>query len=1071
MQSLSLVCVALLAAAVNVGGQSPTSASIGGRVLDRRGRGLEGADVAMTNQVTGFVLRAITRGDGRYLIRGLDVGGPYTLTVRRIGWPKAARSGLVLSLGQQLQMDVSLDPEAVMLQAVDINAYRHREFSSGRAGVEVLLGDSVLHHLPVLNRDLYDLVRLVPQMSTWFAVTAVGAGPRANSIRIDGVTDQVPSSNLAAGQLYGGKVIPLDAVTEYRVSMSPYDVQQGSFAGVGVNVVTRSGTNALHGSVFAYGTNERLGPNVPYVRNAPYEKGQFGLSLGGPIIRDRVLFFVSSEVQHRSIPAQGTYAGNGVAGDGTLIVSPDDIARFQKLLDARGLVAGSAGPITNVNPSSSTFFRLDAPLPRWNSRLSVRGNYGRADSAIFARPTMLSPTNCSTSACFPLSSLQHSRWLDKRSASMSLGSNLPGGAYNELVAGAMHLVTGFRPTVDAPLILVSVPGVNGMPAVLQAGTHEIATGQRNVSRSTEITDNLSFSAGPHRLTIGASTQLFDLWAFQLRGSFGIWEFASLDSLQRGVASRYRITRDTGSVTAASGVYGSIYLSDEWQLSSRLLVTLGVRADESRVRAHTPYVSIVDSTFHLRTDRMPAPDIQWSPRLGFNYDLTRRDGARTQLRGGAGRFTGRAPLFWLFGGFAAYGLATRTLQCGLLPGDAGPAPAFRPSFRNPPLACAGGQSFGASTKGEIDVLDPRLHSPQSVRASVAVDRELPLGVVGTIEGLYTRTTQAIFYSPLNLREPAGVDPHGRVLYGAIDATGIATPARVDSRVGDVVSITNQSRDNAYDVTAELRKQTRNLDLALSFSFGRARDVESPRTVSALLTDNWRYARPVAGREDALTLGTSDFDQPYRVRASGTLRSPWQAFSTELSFFYVAGSGLPYTYVASGTSRRGDLNADGVVGNDPIYVPSSAHDTAEIQFGGSPAEVATQQASLDRFIDRSACLRKQRGRIMTRNRCRSPWMNVTNLAIRQTLYAAGAHSLQAEVQVFNVLNLLNAQWGRLALPTGLTLATTSQIPLLSQVGESTGTAPQPIYRFDATMSQYDSQNVDSYYQIQFGIRYSF
>ena len=357
------VCAALLTVAARSRAQSPTSASIGGRVLDRRGRGVQGADVAMTNQVTGFVLRAITRADGRYLIRGLDVGGPYTLTVRRIGWPKAARSGVLLSLGQQLQMDVTLDPEAVMLQAVGINASRNREFSSGRAGVEVLLGDSVVHHLPVFNRDLYDLVRLVPQMSTWFAATAVGAGPRANSIRIDGVTDQVPSSNLASGQLYGGKVIPLDAVTEYRVSLSPYDVQQGSFAGAGVSVVTRSGTNTLHGSLFGYGTNERLGPDVPYIRKAPYEKGQFGLSLGGPIIRDRLLFFVSSEMQRRSIPAQGTYVGDAGAGDGTLMVSPDDIARFQKLLSARGLVAGSAGPITNANPSSSTFIRLDAPLP------------------------------------------------------------------------------------------------------------------------------------------------------------------------------------------------------------------------------------------------------------------------------------------------------------------------------------------------------------------------------------------------------------------------------------------------------------------------------------------------------------------------------------------------------------------------------------------------------------------------------------------------------------------------------------------------------------------------------------
>ena len=141
-----------------------------------------------------------------------------------------------------------------------------------------------------------------------------GAGTRVNSIRIDGVTDQVPSSNLAAGQLYGGKVIPLDAVKEYQVLLSPFDVRQGSFAGANINVVTRSGTNELHGSVFGYGTNERLGPNVPLVRNAQYDKQQFGASLGGPIIRDRLFFFLSSELQRRSIPAIGPHVGQSPSG-------------------------------------------------------------------------------------------------------------------------------------------------------------------------------------------------------------------------------------------------------------------------------------------------------------------------------------------------------------------------------------------------------------------------------------------------------------------------------------------------------------------------------------------------------------------------------------------------------------------------------------------------------------------------------------------------------------------------------------------------------------------------------------
>ena len=1065
------ICAALLAADATASSQGSTSGSIGGQILDDERRGVQGAEIAVTNAATGVVIRAISHADGRYVVSGLQVGGPYSVTVRRLGWPTAQRTGLFLSIGQQLKVDVALGAHAAVLSKVEIRATLDPVFSRAHMGTATVMSDSVLHRLPTLNRDLYDLVRLVPQTSTWFVLTPVGAGPRVNSIRIDGVSDQLPSSNLASGQLYGGKVIPLDAVKEYQVAVAPYDVRQGSFAGAGINVVTRSGTNALHGSVFGYFTNERLGPAVPYVRNLRYQKEQVGLSLGGPIVRDRVLFFVSSELQRRSIPAAGPYLGQFSPAGNALSVRITDIERFQQLLRARGLEAGSAGAVINPNPSSSTFLRLDAPVARWNSRFALRLNYGRADSSIFARPTMLAPTNCASTSCFPLSSLQHSRWLDKRSASLELVSNFANGAYNELTAGTTHLVTGFHPAVEEPLILVTVPGTGGVPATLQAGTHEIATGQKNITATTEITDNLSFSTGAHRLTVGASTQLFDLWAFQLRGSYGIWEFASLDSLQTGVAARYRITRDTGSVTAASGVSYAAYIGDAWDVSSRLALTLGLRADLATLSARPPYVLRVDSTFHLRTDRLPSALIQWSPRLGFHYDLTRGDGAESVLRGGVGLFTGRPPLFWLFGGFAAYGLAARTLQCGPLAGDAGPAPAFRPDARTPPLACGGGQTFGAATRGEVDVIDPRLRTPQTVRASLAVDRRLPLGMSVTIEGLYARATRAVVFVPVNLGEPVGADAHGRLLYGTISPTGIATPARIDTQLGDVIAITTRSGDFAYDVTSELRKESRFVDIAISFSAGRARDVESPRTVGALLTDNWRFARPVAGRADVFSPGTSDFDQPQRVRVSGALHSPWRTLSTELLFFYIGGSGFPYTYVAGGASGRGDLNADGAVGNDPIYIPRSARDTVEIRFAGSPSEIATQQATFDRFIDGSACLRSQRGRIMARNSCRSPWMNVANLALRQTLPGIGAHAFVAEVQVFNLLNLLNRRWGRRELPTGSILATTSQIPLLAQVGATTGPDAQPIFRFDSTMERYSSDNVDSYYQIQLALRYHF
>ncbi|MFL5502155.1 MAG: carboxypeptidase regulatory-like domain-containing protein [Gemmatimonadaceae bacterium] len=1050
--------------------QGTTSAAIAGRILDEQGRGLSGVDVTVTNHATGVSTRGVSKTDGRYLMGGLEVGGPYSVTARRIGSPVQARTGLFLTVGQRLQVDVAFDREPVRLEAVQTQA-QTRLFSRAHMGTETFLSDSVIHRMPVINRDLYDLVRLVPQMSTWFMLAPSGAGTRVNSIRIDGVSDQVPSSNLAAGQLYGGKVIPLEAVKEYQVLFSPFDVRQGGFAGASINVVTRSGTNDLHGSLYAYGTNERLGRDVPFIRSARYDKQQFGVSLGGPIVRDRILFFLSSELQRRRIPAIGPYLGQPLTGQSEIPVSAPDIARFQQLLSGYALDGGSAGAVTNANPSSSTFLRLDAPIPLWNSRITVRGNYGHADSSIFARPTVLAPANCSTSACFPLSSLQHSRWVDKRSIAIQFISNFSGGAYNELHIGYDGINSGFRPSVKEPLILVTVAGTSGAPAVLQAGTHEIATGQSNTNRTAEITDNLSISAGAHRITMGFSAERADLHAFQLRGSYGIWEFGSLDSLQTGTASRYRVTRDTGSVTAASGAYQALYVGDEWEASHRLSLTFGIRGDRSLLSAHPPYVAAVDSMFHVRTDAVPAGTIAWSPRLGFNYRLTGDQSPPAQVRGGAGLFTGRPPLFWLFGGFSAYGLAMRTLQCGSLPGDVGPPPMFSADIRNPPLACAGGQTFGGATTGEIDVIDQRLALPQTMRVTLAVDAHLAGGLLGTIEGLYTRATRATFFAPINLGDPVAADRHGRVMYGTISATGVATPVRIASSLGDVITITNHSGDYAYNIVGELRKESRLADLTGSFSLGRARDVQSPRPVSALLIDNWRFARPVAGRQDDFAVGTSDFDQTFQVRASGTLRSPWRRFSTDVSFFYVGGSGFPYTYVTGGTAGRGDLNADGAVGNDPIYIPRAAFDTAEIRFAGSAAEVQTQQTAFERFIDGESCLHTQEGRIMARNSCRSPWMNLTNLAVRQSVPSIRDHSLVFELQVFNVLNLLNPRWGRIAFPTGSALASTNQIALLSQVGETQGPGAQPIYRFDSSMQRYSYENLDTYYQLQVAVRYNF
>ncbi|HZI41919.1 MAG TPA: hypothetical protein VFD67_09460, partial [Gemmatimonadaceae bacterium] len=362
---------------------------------------------------------------------------------------------------------------------------------------------------------------------------------------------------------------------------------------------------------------------------------------------------------------------------------------------------------------------------------------------------------------------------------------------------------------------------------------------------------------------------------------------------------------------------------------------------------------------------------------------------------------------------------------------------------------------------------------ALRSSLGIDQHLAGGFVAALEGLYSKALEDLFFVRRDLREPRGVDRHGRVLYGTINAAGVTDSTwAVPQFKTDVVELTNQSKDYSYSVTGQLSKQfSTSLEAALSLTYSAARDVQSQRMIRNPSIDNWRFGRALAGRQDAMNLGISDFEQPYRLIASGTYRFPWQRFATDLSFYYIGSSGFPFTYLAGGDQSKGDLNADGTPTNDPIYIPRSASDTAEIQFRQtSSASVAEQAKAFDQFIDGASCLRRQRGRIMARNSCSTPWTNTTNLSIRQSVPAMGGHQLAVEIQVFNLLNLLNARWGRIAIPSSITV-NSAQVNLLTQVAQTTGAAPQPVFTFDPATRRFDARNVDSYYQIQLAARYSF
>jgi hypothetical protein len=1049
--------------------QGVTTAAITGVVRDERGNPVASAQVDVVNRSNGFVVRATTRDDGRYVASGLDVGGPYAIAVRRIGYARTARDSLYVTIGQTLRVDLGLVSQAVALQAITSSARADGAYGSTHPvlGVGTLISDSLTHRLPISDRDIYGLVRLTPQMSTWYGLAAAGASPRVNAVLIDGSSEQGLYGGQAAAGIWGGKSISVEAVKEYQVLLTPFDVRYGNFAGALINAVTRSGTNELRGSAFYYGRYQALSRNVPFLRDAQFQRTQTGFTLGGPLVKSSAHFFVASEFQRLGFPTVGPYVGQSADATPPLRVSPDTLARFQNALSQWGLGGGSAGPVTARNPLANIFARVDVSLARIASRLVVRENYSRTDSTAFSRPSAPPTANCRSIICFPLSSAARRQVVWKDATVAQLLTTLSGGSYNELIAGRLTTTAGISPVLRQPLVIVQL-GQTSLDQTLQAGAYEVAQGDKTDNESVELTDNLTVPRGWHSFTIGASTQLFRVRRVDLRGAFGVWTFPSIDALAQGQAQTYRVSRDFGGAdVTVPGAQYAIYAGDRWDVTRNLTVTYGLRADIPVLNSAPASSGKMDSIFGRRTDVVPSGRVHWSPRIGFSSALA--DG-RTRITGGAGAFMGRPPLSWIINAYANYGMP-RTLTCGSATARGG-APAFSPDAANPPLACANGQGFTLDSVGSVNLIDRKLAFPQNLRSALAVERDLPWSVTARLEGQYTRALHELFFVNRNLAEPTTSDAHGRVMYGTIGSNARSTPTLAKAAFNaDVIELTNQSKDYSYSVTAELAKRfSGSLSANGSFTYGHARDVQSHRLTRNPAFDNWRLGRTVVGRQDVATLGTSDFDQPFRVVGSGTYGFHRGSWTTDVSLYYLGGSGFPFTYLAGGDQQTGDLNADGTPLNDPIYIPRDANDSTEIVFDPRVFSVASQRSALEAFIEGASCLRKQRGRIMQRNSCRTPWTNTMNVAVRQSFAGERGHPIAVELQLFNALNFINRRWGLIPIPSGLTTVT-SQVNLLTHTRQTTTAPAQSVFQFDPSTRRFDAGNVDSYYQIQLGVRYSF
>lgn len=1063
--------------------QGVTTSAVAGRVVNEQGEPVAGVTVTVTNTRTGAEYRAVTRADGRYLLQGLQPGGPYRIQAAGLGMATQSRANLTLALSQTEQVDFTLAAQALTLDALTVTAANESAvISPGRTGAATVISDSSITRLPTITRDFTDFTRLVPQISTSGSGTSGGGRNfRFNSIQIDGAANNdlfgLASSGTPGGQA-GTKPITLEAIQEFQVVLAPFDVRQGGFTGAGINAVTRSGTNDFEGSVALFGRNESLVGNYEFdraglpVRSPDYtqfQQSEAAFSFGGPIVQDRAFFFVAGELSRREAPA-GVYVGTNAEGklqsfgSNITISGPRVDSVFNVLQNQYGYNPGTYGEVDLQRESNNVFARFDFNLGSSN-RLTLRHNYVDAWDDNFAR----------SDGAFPLADAGYKFNSTTNATVAQLNSTLANQFYNEFRVGYSTVRDSREvPSTLFPRVEVSLPAgsCQGSTCRVYAGSENSSVANGLDQNSLEITNDLTFSRGIHSVTVGTHNEFFDFSNLFVQNLYGFYQFPNIQALQAGTPTSYQGAFFNDTVTGATeraefSVQAlSFYVQDQLSLSSRLTLTPGIRWDLTRfpdspgrnMRFETgfqaAYTAAGRGEFTRRTDQIPGSTVSFNPRVGFNWDVL--GDQTTQVRGGIGLFAGRTPYVWVSNAYGNTGLDYTRFTCSGTGTSNTRPPPFQADPTKAPRYCvnaAGVPQPVSASANEINTVDPDFKMPQVMRYSLAIDRELPMGLVATFEGLYTDARNDPTYRDLTL-VPVTTGTtriEGRQAYTRLTATGF----------GNVYDVTNTDKNYSYSLTAQLQRPFLNgWEGSIAYTYSRSEDVNS--LTSSTARSNFRF-NPIADSPNDPELRLSNNDVPHRFVGSFTKQFQFDVLggaATDFSVIYVGESGRPYSY-----TYQGDVNGDSQDGNDLIYVPATAAEARfEAQSNNNPFTPEQSWQNLNAFIESVDCLRNARGTVIERNACRTPWTNRFDVRFAQSLPTFSGQSAQLTLDILNFGNLLNRHWGLNEF-------------VLNQADQALRRAGNPVGErvllggFAPRTSPYAVSDLNSRYQLQAGIRYTF
>ncbi len=1025
-----------------------TSSTITGIVKNSVGEILAGSTIKLTHTPTGTVYQTSTNKEGRYTLVNLIPGGPYAIEISNVGFASFTDPNINLPLGESTPVDASLSTTANVLTEVVVSS---TGISRKKTGASTSISKAQIAALPTLSRSIQDYTRLTPQAN---GNSFGGMSNRFNNITIDGAVNNDVFGLSGSGTPGGSAAttpISLDAISEIQVVLAPYDVSYGNFTGGGINAVTRSGSNKFEGSVYYFGRNQSTTGNDPLTdkKTATFSDKQYGFRLGGPIIKNKLFFFINGEMARKNSPTIFN------AGDSNAVLTTAEAQRLVDTMKTKyNYDPGTFGAFDAQTQSDKAFARID-----WNidakHRLTLRHNYIKAYDDNNSRSTGLFRFGNNT---YRFSNKQHITVAELRSRFNSKFSN-------NLIIGR-HEIRDSRSIYGD--LFPSIEINKSSNQVIQLGSERSSTANQLDQDIFEITDNFKIFAGKHTLTIGTHNEFFKFRNLFMNNANGRWRFASLNdfyaNFPRNFDVSYSANKTSDSLPAArfSASQLGLYVQDEIQTSPNFRITIGIRADMPIINSTPARNPIVDSTFggKYNTSFIPNKQILLAPRVGFNYDI---NGNRSSvLRGGVGIFTGRVPFVWISNQFGGTGLLQKTTA--QFDNTNTPANEINGGNGFNPNVSAQSSIGGSGSTFETNLIDKKFKIPQVFRANVGWDRKLPGNINLTLEAIFSKTINNVLYQDINLKDPIGtVDSTFNHGYDYRDAYAASSSARrKNPSITNAYLTTNTNKGYALNLGFTVSKTTKWFFGQVGYNYNVAKDVNSGASSTA--GSNWGFVQMVNDPNNP-ELATSNYQLKHRITGAFALNFNYSKYTkTSLSFFYNGNSGQPFTYLVFG-----DLNNDGSNGNDLLYVPAAA---AEIKFvdrlnssGVLVSTAAQQMADFMNFIANDKYLSSRKGQYTERNGAKTPWEHVVDMRIAQDFVlnvGGNKHDLQLTFDIFNLTNLLNKEWGRQYFVNNQAYS------ILSTINRTPATSGRG-YNF--TPGEPWTTSFGSRWQGQFGIRYSF